>query len=194
MTVNTTHARPRARIAILSHGTSEFDSRAQRIARTCAAAGDTVTIYSRFLAGLPAEEELHGYRIVRLPLSAEDARQAAAGATGSTEATSSAGASPTPRTVCVAKADHGARTHDGCRPGRRSGSASGSSLSDPGSALPGSRTRSSRMTSGMACGLGRCLRSRRCGPGTAGTRCTTPATCSCDHACSTTCPGGSAPS
>src|SRR6188472_2593760 len=96
MTVNTTHARPHTRIAILSHGTSEFDSRAQRIARTCAAAGDTVTIYSRFLAGLPAEEELHGYRIVRLPLSAEDARQAAAGATGSTGATSSAGASRPP--------------------------------------------------------------------------------------------------
>ena len=36
-----THARPPARIAILSHGTSAFDSRAQRIARTCAAAGDT---------------------------------------------------------------------------------------------------------------------------------------------------------
>src|SRR6187399_1590171 len=93
MTEGTAHARPRARIAILSHGTSEFDSRAQRIARTCAAAGDTVTIYSRFLAGLPAEEELHGYRIVRLPLSAEDARQAAEGATGSTGATSSAGTS-----------------------------------------------------------------------------------------------------
>jgi glycosyltransferase involved in cell wall biosynthesis len=83
--MGTKSSRRRARIAILSHGTSEFDSRAQRIARTCAAAGDTVTIYSRSLAGLPAEEQLHGYRIVRLPLSEDDARQAAAGATGPTE-------------------------------------------------------------------------------------------------------------
>ena len=64
----------------LSQGTSEFDSRAQRIARTCAAAGDTVTIYSRYLAELPAEEHVDGYRIVRLPLSESNARQAAAAA------------------------------------------------------------------------------------------------------------------
>jgi glycosyltransferase involved in cell wall biosynthesis len=70
--------RPPARIAILSHGTSEFDSRAQRIARTWAARGDTVTLYSRFLAGLPREEHLDGYRIVRLPLSEDDARRAEA--------------------------------------------------------------------------------------------------------------------
>ncbi len=72
--------RPPARIAILSQGTSEYDSRAQRIARTCAAAGDTVTIYSRYLADLPREQWLDGYRIVRLPLSDANARQAAAAA------------------------------------------------------------------------------------------------------------------
>ncbi len=68
--------RPPARIAILSHGTSEFDSRAQRIARTCAARGDTVTLYSRSLTGLPREELRDGYRIVRLPLSDDDQRAA----------------------------------------------------------------------------------------------------------------------
>ncbi len=73
----TERTRPPARIAILSHGTSEFDSRAQRIARTCAAVGDTVTIYSRALVGLPHEEHLDGYRIVRLPLSDDDDRDAA---------------------------------------------------------------------------------------------------------------------
>ncbi|MET0773489.1 MAG: glycosyltransferase [Candidatus Limnocylindrales bacterium] len=68
--------RPPARIAILSHGTSAFDSRAQRIARTWAARGDTVTLYSRYLAGLPREEELDGYRLVRIPLDESDARLA----------------------------------------------------------------------------------------------------------------------
>lgn len=65
-------SRPPARIAILSHGTSAYDSRAQRIARTWAARGDTVTLYSRSLPGLPREELLDGYRLVRLPLSRED--------------------------------------------------------------------------------------------------------------------------
>lgn len=69
-------SRPPARIAILSHGTSAFDSRAQRIARTWAARGDTVTLYSRYLPGLPREQELDGYRLVRIPLSDEDARLA----------------------------------------------------------------------------------------------------------------------
>ncbi|MBX3029945.1 MAG: hypothetical protein KF809_07275 [Chloroflexi bacterium] len=59
------------RIGILSPGTSEFDSRAQRIARTLAARGDEVTIYSRLAAGLAAEEQLDGYRIVRIPLDDE---------------------------------------------------------------------------------------------------------------------------
>ena len=70
-------SRPPARIAILSHGTSAFDSRAQRIARTWAARGDTVTLYSRYLAGLPREEQLDGYRLVRIPLDESDARLAA---------------------------------------------------------------------------------------------------------------------
>ena len=73
-----TRSRPAARIGIISHGTSQFDSRAQRIARSCVAAGDTVTIYSRYLRGLPREEYLDGYRIVRLPLSAADQRAAQA--------------------------------------------------------------------------------------------------------------------
>jgi glycosyltransferase involved in cell wall biosynthesis len=64
-----------ARIGILSQGTSQFDSRAQRIARSCAAAGDTVTIYSRYRPGLPQVELMDGYRIVRLPLSASDERR-----------------------------------------------------------------------------------------------------------------------
>ena len=86
-----------ARIAILSQGTSQFDSRAQRIARSCAAAGDTVTIYSRFRRGLPREELLEGYRIVRLPLSQSDAdaaleeAQAAADAAATTTGTATAG-------------------------------------------------------------------------------------------------------
>ena len=65
--------RPR-RIGILSPGTSEFDSRAQRIARSLVAEGDTVTIYSRRRPGLPGEETLDGYRIVRIPLDRADAR------------------------------------------------------------------------------------------------------------------------
>jgi glycosyltransferase involved in cell wall biosynthesis len=65
--------RPPARIAILSPGTSEFDSRAHRIARSLVGRGDTVTIYSRRRPGLPAEESVDGYRVVRMPLSAGDA-------------------------------------------------------------------------------------------------------------------------
>jgi glycosyltransferase involved in cell wall biosynthesis len=69
-------SRPPARIAILSHGTSAFDSRAQRIARTWAARGDTVTLYSRYLPGLSREEASDGYRLVRIPLDEADARLA----------------------------------------------------------------------------------------------------------------------
>ncbi len=65
--------RPR-RVGILSPGTSEFDSRAQRIARSLVARGDTVTIYSRRRPGLPADETIDGYRIVRIPLDRADAR------------------------------------------------------------------------------------------------------------------------
>ena len=83
-----TGTRPPARIAILSQGTSQFDSRAQRIARSCAAAGDTVTIYSRFRRGLPREELLDGYRIVRIPLSRSDAEAAAEQAAEAEQATS----------------------------------------------------------------------------------------------------------
>ncbi len=68
-----TQRRPR-RVGILSPGTSEFDSRAQRIARSLVARGDTVTIYSRRRPGLPREETLDGYRIVRIPLDRADAR------------------------------------------------------------------------------------------------------------------------
>jgi glycosyltransferase involved in cell wall biosynthesis len=68
-----TSERPPARIGILSPGTSEFDSRAHRIARSLVARGDTVTIYSRRRPGLPAEGSVDGYRIVRMPLSAGDA-------------------------------------------------------------------------------------------------------------------------
>ncbi len=93
-----------ARIGILSQGTSQFDSRAQRIARSCVAAGDTVTIYSRFRRGLPREESLDGYRIVRLPLSASDARAAMEEAAAEAE---------------------GARQAEGSRPGKRKGGKKG---------------------------------------------------------------------
>lgn len=69
-------SRPPARIAILSHGTSAFDSRAQRIARTWAARGDSVTLYSRYLPGLPRDQEVDGYRLVRIPLDEADVRLA----------------------------------------------------------------------------------------------------------------------
>ena len=65
--------RPPARVGILSPGTSEFDSRAHRVARSLVARGDTVTIYSRRRPGLPAEESVDGYRVVRMPLSTGDA-------------------------------------------------------------------------------------------------------------------------
>ncbi|MEZ4597379.1 MAG: glycosyltransferase [Chloroflexota bacterium] len=68
-----TAERPAARVGILSPGTSEFDSRAHRIARSLVARGDTVTIYSRRRPGLPAEETVDGYRVVRMPLSTADA-------------------------------------------------------------------------------------------------------------------------
>ena len=68
------HPRRPRRIGILSPGTSEFDSRAQRIARSLVATGDTVTIYSRRRPGLPGDETLDGYRIVRIPLDRADAR------------------------------------------------------------------------------------------------------------------------
>ncbi len=74
------------RVGILSHGTSQFDSRAHRVARTLAAAGDTVTVYSRHLPGLPMEEEVDGYRVVRIAVSRYSLRQAAAEDPGSVPA------------------------------------------------------------------------------------------------------------
>ena len=70
--------RPAVRVGILSHGTSQFDSRAHRIARSLAAAGDTVTLYSRHRPGLPIEETLDGYRIVRIAVSQRSLREAIA--------------------------------------------------------------------------------------------------------------------
>jgi glycosyltransferase involved in cell wall biosynthesis len=61
--------RPPIRVAILSPGTGEFDSRAHRIARSLVARGDTVTIYTRQREDLAAEEQLDGYRVVRLRLT-----------------------------------------------------------------------------------------------------------------------------
>ena len=63
-----------ARIGIVSPGTGRFDSRAHRIARSCVARGDTVTIYARRELGMPAEEQLDGYRVIRVPLQAADFR------------------------------------------------------------------------------------------------------------------------
>jgi hypothetical protein len=68
--------RPAVRVGILSHGTSEFDSRAHRVARSLAAAGDTVTLYSRHRAGLPLEEQVDGYRVVRIAISQRSLRRA----------------------------------------------------------------------------------------------------------------------
>ncbi len=65
-----------ARIGIVSPGTGRFDSRAHRIARSCVARGDTVTIYARRELGMPAEEQLDGYRVIRVPLQAADFRDA----------------------------------------------------------------------------------------------------------------------
>jgi glycosyltransferase involved in cell wall biosynthesis len=74
----TTHETPAASVAILSPGTSQFDSRAHRVARSLVARGHRVTIYSRRRGDLPREEALDGYRIVRIPLgrSDEDATRA----------------------------------------------------------------------------------------------------------------------
>lgn len=69
--------RPAVRVGILSNGTSQFDSRAHRVARSLAAAGDTVTLYSRHRPGLAFEEVLDGYRLVRVPVSDGSLRQAA---------------------------------------------------------------------------------------------------------------------
>jgi glycosyltransferase involved in cell wall biosynthesis len=69
--------RPSVRVGILSHGTSQFDSRAHRVARSLAAAGDTVTLYSRHRPGLPLEEMVDGYRLVRIAVSERSLRRAA---------------------------------------------------------------------------------------------------------------------
>lgn len=67
-----------ASIGILSPGTSVFDSRAHRIARSLVAQGDSVTIYSRHKQGALAEEWIDGYHIVRIPLSDSDVEAARA--------------------------------------------------------------------------------------------------------------------
>ncbi len=64
-----------ARIGIVSPGSGRFDSRAHRIARSCVARGDTVTIYARRELGMPAEEHIDGYRVVRVPLQPADVRE-----------------------------------------------------------------------------------------------------------------------
>ncbi len=69
--------RPAVRVGILSHGTSQFDSRAHRVARSLAAAGDTVTLYSRHRPGLALEETVDGYRVVRIAVSQRSLRRAA---------------------------------------------------------------------------------------------------------------------
>ena len=61
--------RAAARVGILSHGTSQFDSRAHRVARSLVAGGDTVTLYSRHRPGLPVEEMVDGYRVVRIDVN-----------------------------------------------------------------------------------------------------------------------------
>jgi glycosyltransferase involved in cell wall biosynthesis len=70
-------ARPHVRVGILSHGTSQYDSRAHRVARSLAATGDTVTLYSRHRPGLPLEETVDGYRVVRIAVSQRSLRKAA---------------------------------------------------------------------------------------------------------------------
>ena len=96
------------RVGILSPGTSQFDSRAQRIARSLVARGDTVTIYSRRRPGLPGEETLDGYRIVRIPLDRADARaersadrsgDAASGPVGAGGGTGDGGSQGRPRSI-----------------------------------------------------------------------------------------------
>jgi glycosyltransferase involved in cell wall biosynthesis len=56
------------RIAYLSYSNARFDSRSHRMARSAVAAGDQVTIYARWEPGLPVEEHIAGYRLVRVPM------------------------------------------------------------------------------------------------------------------------------
>jgi glycosyltransferase involved in cell wall biosynthesis len=56
------------RIAYLSYSNALFDSRSHRMARSSVASGDRVTIYARWEPGLPVEESVGGYRVVRIPL------------------------------------------------------------------------------------------------------------------------------
>ena len=59
------------RLAIVVPTTGEHDSRTRRIAASVAARGHAVTVLSRAGAGLPAAEELDGYRILRVGRAAE---------------------------------------------------------------------------------------------------------------------------
>ena len=56
--------------------------------------GDTVTLYSRFLPGTPREEELDGYRLVRIPLDASDVRLAEREERGSVRSGGGVGSRP----------------------------------------------------------------------------------------------------
>jgi glycosyltransferase involved in cell wall biosynthesis len=55
-----------------------------------------VTLYSRYLAGLPREEEIDGYRLVRIPLDEADARLVARDERRAEEGATPGGSRPTP--------------------------------------------------------------------------------------------------
>lgn len=59
---------PRRRLAVVAYGTGHFDSRTFHVAQSAQAAGYEVVVYGRWEPGLPAEEWLDGYRIVRVPV------------------------------------------------------------------------------------------------------------------------------
>ena len=55
----------RARLAILSYSSGEYDARSFRVARSAVAAGYEVTMYSRWHPGQPPVEQRDGYRLIR---------------------------------------------------------------------------------------------------------------------------------
>lgn len=57
------------RLALVVYGTAQFDSRTDRIARSAARAGYGVTVYARWVAGVPRESVEDGYTIVRVPVT-----------------------------------------------------------------------------------------------------------------------------
>ncbi len=56
------------RLAILSYSNGRFDARSRRIARSAAAAGYLPVVYARWEPGLPFDEDLDGFRVVRAPV------------------------------------------------------------------------------------------------------------------------------